>query len=68
MSQIDIQQRHNVNKETPKMFIYLDAETTGSGTNDRLCQIAFKTDTGTTVDGLFNPGMPISIEAMANGL
>jgi hypothetical protein len=32
------------------MFIYLDTETTGSGTTDRLWQIAFKTDTGTTVD------------------
>jgi uncharacterized protein (DUF3820 family) len=46
------------------MFIYLDTETTGSGTKDRLCQIAFKTD-GTTMDELFNPDMPISIEAMS---
>jgi len=45
------------------MFIYLDTETTGSGTTDRLCQIAFKTDTGTTSDELFNPNMPISVEA-----
>ena len=42
------------------MFIYLDTETTGSGTTDRRCQIAFKTDTGTTVDELFNPNMSIS--------
>jgi hypothetical protein len=41
------------------MFIYLDTETTGSGPEDRLCQIAFKTDTGTTCDELFNPEMPI---------
>ena len=47
------------------MFIYLDTETTGSGPEDRLCQIAFKTDTGTTVDELFNPDMPISVEAMS---
>ena len=47
------------------MFIYLDTETTGSGTNDRLCQIAFKTDTGTSVDELFNPDMPISVDAMS---
>ena len=47
------------------MFIYLDTETTGSGTTDRLCQIAFKTDTGTTVDELLNPNMPISVEAMS---
>jgi hypothetical protein len=50
------------------MFIYLNTETTGSGTNDRLCQIAFKTDAGATVDELFNPNMPIFIEAIANGL
>lgn len=47
------------------MFIFLDTETTGSGTGDRLCQIAFKTDTGATVDELFNPAMPISVEAMS---
>jgi exodeoxyribonuclease X len=47
------------------MFIYLDTETTGSGPEDRLCQIAFKTDTGTNVDELFNPNMPISVEAMS---
>ncbi len=47
------------------MFIYLDTETTGSGTTDRLCQIAYKTDTGTTVDELYNPNMPISVEAMS---
>ena len=47
------------------MFIYLDTETMGSGSEDKLCQIAFKTDTGTTVDELYNPYMPISIEAMS---
>lgn len=47
------------------MFIYLDTETTGSGANDRLCQIAFKTDAGTTMDELFNPEMLISVEAMS---
>ncbi len=47
------------------MFIFLDTETTGSGTNDRLCQIAFKTVAGATVDELFNPDMPISAEAMS---
>ena len=46
------------------MFIYLDTETTGSGPDDRLCQIAFKPDNGTAVSGLFNPGKPISIDAM----
>ena len=46
------------------MFIYLDTETTGSCPGDRLCQIAFKTEDGLTVNELFNPGMPIAIDAM----
>lgn len=47
------------------MYIFLDTETTGTGPDDRLCQIAFKTDKGLVVDELFNPGKPIAIEAMA---
>ena len=46
------------------MFIFLDTETTGNGPDDRLCQIAFKSENGQAVSGLFNPGMPISIDAM----
>jgi DNA polymerase III epsilon subunit-like protein len=46
------------------MFIFLDTETTGAGPADRLCQIAFKTEEGNAVDELFNPGMPITIDAM----
>jgi DNA polymerase III epsilon subunit-like protein len=46
------------------MFIYLDTETTGTGPADRLCQIAFKTEEGAAVNELFNPGMPITIDAM----
>jgi len=46
------------------MFIFLDTETTGLNDNDRLCQLAYKTDNGITVNELFNPGMPIPIEAM----
>jgi DNA polymerase III epsilon subunit-like protein len=46
------------------MFIFLDTETTGSGPADRICQIAFKIKGGYTVNELFNPGMPISIDAM----
>ena len=46
------------------MFIFLDTETTGSGREDRLCQIAFKTEDGKPIEALFNPGMPISIDAM----
>ena len=47
------------------MFIYLDTETTGNGPDDRLCQIAFKPENGPAVCELFNPGRPISIDAMA---
>ena len=47
------------------MFIFLDTETTDRGPADRLCQIAFKTEDGLTVNEFFNPGMPISIDAMA---
>jgi hypothetical protein len=46
------------------MFIYLDTETTGTGPADRLCQISFKTEEDAAVDELFNPGLPISIDAM----
>lgn len=47
------------------MFIFLDTETTGTGQDDRLCQLAFKTGQGTIVNEMFNPGKPISVEAMA---
>ena len=47
------------------MYIYLDTETTGNNPDDRLCQIAFKAGNGPAVSGLFNPGKPISIDAMA---
>ena len=47
------------------MYIFLDTETTGTGPDDRLCQIAFKIGKGQVVDEMFNPGRPISIEAMA---
>jgi exodeoxyribonuclease X len=46
------------------MFVYLDTETTGNGPDDRLCQIAFKPENGPPVCELFNPGVPISIDAM----
>ena len=45
------------------MFIFLDTETTGNGPADRICQIAFKTENGAAVNELFNPGMPITIDA-----
>jgi hypothetical protein len=44
------------------MFIFLDTETTGTGPEDRLCQIAFKPEGGPAVCETFNPGMPISNE------
>ena len=47
------------------MFIFLDTETTGNGPDDRLCQLAFKTDENFIVNELFNPGMPILIDAMS---
>ena len=47
------------------MFIFLDTETTGTEPDDRLCQIAFKPEGGQAVCELFNPGKPISIDAMA---
>ena len=47
------------------MFVFLDTETTGTGPDDRLCQIAFKPDDSPAVSDLFNPGKPISIDAMA---
>ncbi|MGD8835583.1 MAG: DUF3820 family protein [Desulfobacteraceae bacterium] len=47
------------------MFVYLDTETTGTDSDDRLCQIAYKTGQGAIVNELFHPGKPIAIEAMA---
>jgi hypothetical protein len=47
------------------MFIFLDTETTGTGPDDRICQIAFKPEGGPAVCETFNPGMPISIDAMS---
>lgn len=46
------------------MFIFLDTETTGTGTKDRLCQLAYKLDTGEIVNKLYKPPLPIEIEAM----
>lgn len=47
------------------MFIFLDTETTGTENDDRLCQLAYKTEDGNVENGLFNPGKPISIDAMS---
>ncbi len=47
------------------MFIFLDTETTGTETKDRLCQLAYKLETGEIVNELFKPPLPIAIEAMS---
>lgn len=47
------------------MFIFLDTETTGNRPEDRICQIAFKSEKGPATCELFNPGLPISIDAMS---
>jgi len=47
------------------MFIYLDTETTGIEEHDRLCQLAYKMDSGIIFNELFKPPVPISIGAMA---
>ncbi|MFZ2226776.1 MAG: exonuclease domain-containing protein [Candidatus Moraniibacteriota bacterium] len=45
-------------------LIFLDTETTGTGPNDRLCQVAYKFQ-GQEFDELFRPPVPIEIDAMA---
>jgi exodeoxyribonuclease X len=47
------------------VFLFLDTETTGNQKDDRLCQLAYKNQTGLKCDRFFNPGRPISIEAMS---
>jgi len=47
------------------LFIFLDTETTGTETKDRLCQLAYKLETGKIVNELFKPPLPIEIEAMS---
>jgi exodeoxyribonuclease X len=47
------------------LFIFLDTETTGTGGDDRLCQLAYKSDDGKiTHNKLYNPGRKISVDAM----
>lgn len=45
-------------------LIFLDTETTGTGPEDRLCQVAYAFD-GREAEALFKPPVPISIDAMA---
>lgn len=46
------------------MFIFLDTETTGTEKDDRLCQLAYKLETGEIVNQLFKPPLPIKIGSM----
>ena len=46
------------------MFIFLDTETTGTEKGDRLCQLAYKLETGKIVNQLFKPPLPIAIVPM----
>jgi len=46
------------------LFIFLDTETTGTAEKDRLCQLAYKLETGEIVNELFKPPLPIAIDAM----
>ena len=45
-------------------LIFLDTETTGTGPNDRLCQVAYKFQ-GQEFEALFCPPLSIEIDAMA---
>lgn len=45
-------------------LIFLDAETTGKGPTDRLCQVAYKVG-NEEFESLFKPPIPIQVEAMA---
>jgi len=47
------------------LFIFLDTETTGTEKDDRLCQLAFKLESGEIVNKLFKPPLPIAIEPMS---
>jgi DNA polymerase III epsilon subunit-like protein len=46
------------------LFIFLDTETTGTEEKDRICQLAYKLETGEIVNELFKPPLPISIDSM----
>jgi len=46
-------------------LIFIDTETTGTGPDDTLLQIAYRTTGGVDVNELYNPGRKIEIGAMA---
>ncbi|HRH31677.1 MAG TPA: exonuclease domain-containing protein [Candidatus Paceibacterota bacterium] len=47
----------------PYKLLFFDTETTGNRSEDRLCQIAYKTDDA-SASLMFKPPLPIQIEAM----
>jgi DNA polymerase III epsilon subunit-like protein len=47
-----------------KNLVFLDTETTGLGTEDRLCQVEYSF-AGAEYESLFKPPVPIKIDAMA---
>lgn len=47
-----------------KKLVFLDTETTGTGPQDRLCQVAYKFQ-DQEFESLFKPPLPIEIDAMA---
>jgi exodeoxyribonuclease X len=54
--------------DTKYALIFLDTETTGIESKDRLCQLAYKLPTDTyesMFDELYTPPLPIAIDAMA---
>ncbi len=46
-------------------LIFLDTETTGTGPDDKLIQVAYRTTDGVDVNELYKPNRPIEIGAMA---
>lgn len=48
-----------------RTLIFIDTETTGTNTEDRLIQVAYRTTDNQDVNELFKPELPIKIAAMA---
>ncbi len=46
-------------------LIFIDTETTGTGPEAKIIQVAYKTSDGVEVNKFYNPEIPIEIEAMA---
>lgn len=54
----------NTSPDMTDRLIFLDTETTGTGPEDRLCQVAYSFS-GRESEMLFKPPVPISIDAMS---